>query len=153
MPTTRTTPTTDSPSSSAHRGGLGGRPSEAGAIKAPASPALEAPSCSCHDVRMNWHTDRRKRRGGYWECAVRRQETNARYGKSENGRTAKARANARHQQTEKCRITKARNNARIVKGASGYLGMAPTAEQAEQLKQMARDFRAEQKRRAAEEES
>jgi hypothetical protein len=42
----------------------------------------------------------------------------------------------------------ARNNPRRVRGASGYLGMAPRANQAADLNQMARGFRAQQKGRA-----
>lgn len=30
--------------------------------------------CLCHDVEMSWHTDARKRAGGYWECIVKKRE-------------------------------------------------------------------------------
>ena len=43
------------------------------------------------------------------------------------------------------RVRAHKNNPRRVFGGSGYLGMAPRPEQASELNQMARDFRAQQK--------
>jgi hypothetical protein len=57
-----------------------------------------------------------------WRCAVKQWE---------------------YEQTRKAQkaINNARNNPRMVRGASGYLGMAPTAEQAQYLNGLGKEFR------------
>lgn len=34
-------------------------------------------TCACHGEPMRWSTDRRRKSGGYWSCAVRRAASDA----------------------------------------------------------------------------
>lgn len=51
----------------------------------------ERPTCACHGEPKRWHKDARKAAGGYWVCVVKKREYEARYEKTEKGRTTKRR--------------------------------------------------------------
>lgn len=62
------------------------------------------PRCRCHGEPSLWHRDVRKAAGGYWRCAVKRRQADARYDLTEKRRVARYKYKA----SEKGRATQER---------------------------------------------